>query len=689
MRKGIFMAFAFIICGKLMAQLAPDSIYSEQYLKEVIVTARNIVVSDNKIIIFPSRELKKNAHNGFSALALLSVPGLEVDPIEYIVKTRGMNSTLCINGRKVQIDEIRTLNPADIKRIDYYSHYDPSHPEASSVVDFILRHRTNGGQFYTNAKENLGILHGDMIVDQKMYTDKSEFNVQLSGKWSHYKLSRGEESVLDLDMPSVRLRRTSVAEPAPTHANAGSAKLSWLYTTGRDMFQLAAYLNRGHYTGRGIFRQSFSNEQTERFIHDDSHKDHGTPAFQLYYQKQTRNNGIFRTSLYGNYNHTSLNRSYQSTTVAYQSATKEDYYYLNPHLMWGFVIGKHRPFINAIYRYDITKSEYEENGVASKSKLKYGQGRLTLGDNFRLPGTLRLTAQMTGQTVSIDNGAYSTTKFYFTPSIFYDITFSKNISVRGNLSYGTYDPQIRFYNSFEQRIDQYQILKGNPDLRTTRSFSAEMALNCNYKKGMFELFSYYENNADMIYENIMWDDRREAFLHTYLNGGHQQKFILNGTLKINLAQGLACSVSGEYDWYNEECAKTISLHNIVLNTNLTYYHKNFQGKVDFLSPVKYLSRGYEYRRPVTVKMSAGYTWRNWHLDVSATNPFWNSPLEMSYMADKYTTHTKTYAPGLSSNLFVMSIAYRFAYGKRHEFQSIEMDNKTRTGILEQKNRNER
>ena len=50
MRKGIFMAFAFIICGNLMAQLAPDSIYSEQYLKEVIVTARNIVVSDNKII---------------------------------------------------------------------------------------------------------------------------------------------------------------------------------------------------------------------------------------------------------------------------------------------------------------------------------------------------------------------------------------------------------------------------------------------------------------------------------------------------------------------------------------------------------------------------------------------------------------------------------------------------------------
>ena len=81
MRQGIFMAFAFIICGNLMAQLAPDSIYSEQYLKEVIVTARNIVVSDNKIIIFPSKELKKNAHNGFSALALLSVPGLEVDPI--------------------------------------------------------------------------------------------------------------------------------------------------------------------------------------------------------------------------------------------------------------------------------------------------------------------------------------------------------------------------------------------------------------------------------------------------------------------------------------------------------------------------------------------------------------------------------------------------------------------------------
>lgn len=171
---------------KMNAQTNTDSIRFEQAIEEVVVIGKNIVTTNDKMIIRLPEKVKNNTHDGYSVLSMLQIPGLDVDPIEKTVKTRGSSTMICINGREVNEDEVKTLNPCDIKRIDYYQNYDPNHPLASSVIDFILRLHDNGGVIYANANQHLNMINGNDVIDLRHYHKKTEFNIQLSGNYNHF-----------------------------------------------------------------------------------------------------------------------------------------------------------------------------------------------------------------------------------------------------------------------------------------------------------------------------------------------------------------------------------------------------------------------------------------------------------------------------------------------------------------------
>ena len=51
-----------------------------QNLKEVVVTPEEITQTQDKLIVNISNQVKKHSYDGYSVLANLMLPGLEVDP---------------------------------------------------------------------------------------------------------------------------------------------------------------------------------------------------------------------------------------------------------------------------------------------------------------------------------------------------------------------------------------------------------------------------------------------------------------------------------------------------------------------------------------------------------------------------------------------------------------------------------
>lgn len=675
---------------KMNAQTNIDSISIEQTLSEVVVKANNIITTNDKIIIRLTEKVKNNTHDGYSVLATLQIPGLDVDPIEKVVKTRGNNSIICINGREVNEDEVKTLNPHDIKRIDYYQDYDPNHPLASSVIDFILKHHDNGGIFYANANQHLNIVNGNDVFDLRYYHKKTELNIQLSDSYNHFTSNKTEESSTNMSFGNETIMKNSLTHSTPQHSNGLSGKMSYLKYGKDDMLQIAAYISNMHDAKQMNTIDTYSSTKENIPTIDNTHKDYISPALQVYYQKITKRNGIFRTSLYANYNHTTLSRDYMSAET-YVSDTKDKFIYFNPNVLLGVTIGKHRPFFNASYHYNNSTNTYTENEKHNKQKLVCGQGIFTLGDNYVIiPKCLRITPQLSERIITIDNGISTKTKYYFSPSLFLDADLTHGNTVRGNVSMGTYDPQMKYYNAAEQRTDPFQILKGNSNLKIINSKSVELTFNSNHKWGMLEVFTAYTNNSKAIYEDVTLNEKNNLFIHTFVNGGTQEKLILNTSLKLNLIQQrLSWMLSGEYDYYKERNFSLQTLSNFIGYTSLMYANNNIQGKIELLSPIKYISRGYEFRCPLSLKISLGYTIKNWHLDLYMRNPFIDKPSKQTYYNEKYYNHMEKYEPKISSNMVQLSIAYRISYGKKHDFQQIDMNNTNRTSILENNNKNDK
>jgi hypothetical protein len=362
-------------------------------------------------------------------------------------------------------------------------------------------------------------------------------------------------------------------------------------------------------------------------------------------------------------------------------------YCVRPNLLLGLTIGKNRPFIYAAYDYKKTDNEYTESGKHSANKLSYGNGLFTIGNNFIFSKNFRMTFQLSENVLSVDDGKDDRTRCFFSPSLLYNANLGHGNTIRGELYTYVNDPQMSYYNGSSQRMDQYQILRGTPELKNGHCIGIESAFDSNHKWGMFELFTQYVNMPKYIYEDVYADIDNGVFVHTYQNGSAYNHFLLNAEVRLNLIpKRLVWMVSGEYDFFKDGGRE---VNEFVGGTDLTYTDKNFIGKVELVSPITYLTKGVEYKKPTSLKLSLKYTFSKLQIGFVAANPLMHSYVKTIYTADNYSNVAKAYSPRLTSNMYMLTLSYRISYGKKHKFQSVEMDETQSSGLLEQQNiRNE-
>ncbi len=260
--------------------------HTDNMIGEVVVKGRSMVRKDDKLMIYLPEQTKKNAYDGYSALSSLNIPGLRVNMFDQAVTTHGATTLLCINGREVKADEISTLNPADIKRIDYYQMQDPNHPGADAVIDFVMKNRNNGGQVFAKANHNLNIGKGGATVDVKQYVGRTELNAQLSGKYTHYTPDEGELSTTVMPFNDETISKQVTTEASPQRNNSTTARLAllhqWKNGEKNNMFNVAAYLKKGHTVNRAGMTEAYNDELT--ISHNNKHSDYFSPMLQLYYE---------------------------------------------------------------------------------------------------------------------------------------------------------------------------------------------------------------------------------------------------------------------------------------------------------------------------------------------------------------------------------------------------------------------
>ncbi len=667
--------------------LANDTIVDGKTIQEVVVQGREIIVKEDKMIINVSSKVKKYSHDGYSALSMLLIPGLKVNAFDESVSANGASTLLCINGRSVDKDEVKTLNPKDIKRIDYYPQFHPEYPGVQGgVIDFIVRIRENGGMLMAQANQNLNMVSGNDMVDWKFFQKKSEFGILIIDNYRHYTPSHGQEEVTSMAFNSGDMIKNTVTLPSAMHTNGIKGQLSFLHRFENGTLKIAASLRSGHDAHSKMMRQFFQNSNVDgKEASDFTHTDNMSPTFKIEYRLLFKNKATLRIGLSGDYTSTERDREYSSMQT-YQSKTKEKFLHLTPSILMAYPINKRNTsFLSAAYYYDKATTDYWENDVYSPSKLTDGQAHIVLGHTCRLiPNRLNFTLQLEERVMTVDDGTNQITRGFFTPCLFYTVTLPHGNTFRGDFGWGAFTPQMKYYTATEKRVDEYQVIVGNPNQKTDYGFGGKLTFSSVHKWGAVNVIATYDSNERPLYENITCDNDRNVYVHSFLNGGRYERCLFNSSVQWNIIpKTLSIEAGGEYVYSKGHFPTKQTRSTFYPVVELKYLNKGLQCNLTFAGKQKIMDQGgYRTDKPVTFKLAVGYTINNLFLNIYANNPFMKTPVKMSFATDGYSNIATNYSPRIDYNMIAMRVSYRFTYGKKHKFENTNLEDANRSAILD-------
>lgn len=653
---------------------------------EVVVNGRSMVRKGTKLMLYPSELIKRNAYDGYSALNLLDAPDLEVDMLDQTVMRNGDAATLCINGREVQADELSTLNPEDIKRIDYYQKNTPEHPMAKLVVDFIVKNRDHGGQVFVKANHNLNVAKGSATVDAKQYFENSEFNVQLSGNYSRFTPDKGTESTTFMPFEDESIIKSVNTLPSSQRNNGTSAKLSYFYKFNngdrKNLFNISALLKKNHNINGRYMTETFNYDAMTST--DYRHRDDLSPALQLYYEATTKKSKFyFRFN--GSHNHAENERAYVSL-MPVLSTTDQKYTTLLSDLSYSRSIGKrHSAYAMFRHYYNGIKTEYTEEEKLTASNLYDNNFVLFIGDEIAvIPQKFFVTLSGVFGVEQINNGVGKQEISHFNPAIEYFVNFSDKNTMYGNISKGTMNPDFVYYSEAEQSIDKYQRLKGNPGLELNDFYYMSLNYSHNGKWGGVDLRTNYMYQKSPVYKVLECDNAREAYVQSYINTAETGDFTASATLRLNFLKNRLKWKGGISYTAQENGIRTDDVCKYFgFNTSLTYLANNFSAKAEFTTGSKSVDMGEVYRKPINFRLTTAYTYKKWHFTLDVKNPFYRTWGEKEYRYGGYVSTSRSYSPYSWYNVFSIGANYRISYGKKHKFQNVDMNETVKSAILEE------
>lgn len=664
-----------------------DTINKTERLGEVTVTAKNIVRTPDKTILYVSNQVKRHAYDGYSALSLMSIPGVDVDVIDGAVSTHRKNILLCINGIEATRDEIKTLNPKDIRRIDYYTNFDPAHPTADYVMDFIMRIRDHGGAVILQADHNLNRLTGSGSADWKMFQKKSEFGIRIAPGYDHFEPDRGSVDTRSMQFGSDRVLRTQTATPSSVHSGNINGKLSWLHRFDHGVLKAAASLRSTHTISHDrslldyVTISDDGHTETDRATdaNTNTHSDRLVPSFTASYNHKFANKATLTAKIDASYSDNQGTRDYHGLDAIF-SDTREKFYGIQPNIEYTLPVSKKVSlYATAICDHKVSHMNYIEDGTDTPSRFHHTQGILNLGSHLKFTPRLRSTLRLQQRVMVNDYGYQTNTEWFFTPGATLSYLLTDDITIDGQYAMGALNPQLSHYSTDRKRVDEYLVRTGNPNLRTSRIHGGNVAITGEN----FQLYSEYTNVPHSQYESYTFDAAEQVYVQSYLNGGNYESIsmslwgslpLFNKRLRIEGALKYAHSKVRTYGLQTKSYIRPLVI--------IKYMEGGFNAEASFRTATTEVEISGAYvRTPAQLKITLGYSIDGWSFSLMSRNPFMRTYDQQTVKAPGISFTTRKYRPRKDYDYFALRVSYRFNYGKKHKFEDVKIDDKGGSAIL--------
>lgn len=540
--KAIVISVIALSCvgGASAQEEVTDSIATHE-LQEIVIEAPRVVRKADMDVYHPSKSAVDNSKNGLQLLNNLMIPTLSVNDALGSIQAAGQSVQVRINGRESTIEQVRSLLPETIKRVEWIDNPGLRYGGANYVLNFIVSNPTAGGSLMTMARPALNQAWGFYMADAKFNTGRSQWEVGGNFKLTN-KLKTHREYTETFTYPNgATITRNETPCGGSLDNTQSNAWASYSYIKPDTTVFMAQFGLYQSLTDKTLCKGIMSlSDGSDDILLTDSHGNTGpTPSLSLYWQQTLPRKQMlivdFNSSFYFGHSFsdytekipgaegylTDIHTSIKDRNQAY--AVEADY--IKNWNNGRFTAG-------ASYTANRNRSRYEnlEGEIFHQRQDKV----YLFAEYFHRFGKWTATAGMGVQYTDFLFRESNRGTHTWSPRPQATITYALNRNHNFRLNFTSWQstPSLAETNVVPQQLDAFQWRVGNQNLKTANSYMLTFRYGFNLPRvsGSFGIRAFTSPNA--ITPLLYWDDNRLITTYENSRGLQNLSFFLAPQIEI-------------------------------------------------------------------------------------------------------------------------------------------------------------
>ncbi len=629
--KYLIASIAALSCApRAMAQtVTADSIPIHE-LHEIVIQAPKVIRKADMDVYHPSKSAVEHSQNGLQLLNNLMIPTLTVSDALGTIQAAGQSVQVRINGRESSIEQVRTLLPANIKRVEWIDNPGLRYGGANYVLNFIVSNPTVGGSLMTTARPALNQAWGFYMADAKFNVGRSQWEVGGNFKLTNkLKVHRDYTETFTYTDGST-LTRDEASRGGTLDNSQARAWASYSYIKPDTTVFMAEFFLNQNITDKFLYNGLLSlSNGSDDILLTDSHGDKGgTPSLSLYWQQNFAHKQMlivnFNSSFY-------FGRSFSDYIEQLPGATgyltdihtnikdRNQAYAFEADYIKNWRNGRFTA--GASYTANRNRSQYENLGG---DIFHQRQDKVYLfAEYFHRFGKWTATAGMGVQYTDFLFKESNQGNHSWSPRPQATITYSLNQSHNFRLNFTSWQstPSLAETNVVPQQLDGFQWRVGNQNLKTANSYMLTFRYGFNLPRvnGSFGIRTFTSPNA--ITPLLHWEG--DKLITTYENSRGLQNISFFLAPQIEVIPDWL-TVSGYIQFRMERMRGTdYKLHNNAWsgNAQIQLMHWGFVLSGQYMRAQRDLwGEKISWGEDMNV-IDLSYNWKSWQFSAGVIMPF--------------------------------------------------------------------
>lgn len=640
-------------------------------LGEVTVERDNTVIKEDVLQFYPDRKQAQASSNATELLDRLMIPNINIDRSSWKVTTAtGEDVAILIDGREASDDELNTLRPKDVLRVEYVSRPAGRYSDRAAYVNYILKKYEYGGYVYARADQSFICNSGEYLLSAKINHGKWTYQIDVSD-WLFNSEQEGVKkewfSLMD-DNNAFRDLQRETAMGNDRRYNTFTGAASVTYSDSTNYF----YAHANFRTQNTIIYDEWGNITYTPSQGIDSRYTSGksgimnAPTLSAKYEKKLPRNQVL--SLEGSFNYGFGNDNNDYAEVGdnpYSYVKNGDISSLSYSLMGTYLLPlKNGDALNLILgvqggtaHIDYTGTYPDEQDVASHLVHAGAYYMHRFNDKWRLNvggyGMLNIYNAGIGNNTEIMPSGMAV--------LTYNINPKNMLQAYGNVSIIS---QGGYRNDIIQPIDGLMYNMGNSGIKNGYDISAQLSYTGII--GNLSLMPYIQYQSSSNALPYAWIPDKNAIYQTQVNSGTFNRAILGIAPKLNLLGG-KLSFSGTFLVARENKSRLYgrTLHPYSGSLQAYLYVGNFSFFASYRTYSKHMTNYGTYDNQSFDDWWLEATYSNANLSVKAgvRNLFEKKHIHTWVDAPYYTSDDRYTMTDFSQRVYV-TLTYTLDFGRQ-------------------------